>query len=130
MMRKPACGQLLGQHLGVGHDLPRVLGELRLQRLAQRHRLGRDDVHQRPALLPGKDAAVDGCRQFLTAQNHAERGPRRVLCVVVVTTCACGTGEGCTPPATSPAKCAMSIISDAPTLSAIARIRTKSNCRG
>jgi hypothetical protein len=37
-----------------------------------------------------------------------ERGPRSVLCVVVVTICACGTGEGCTPPATSPAKCAMS----------------------
>ena len=36
------------------------------------------------------------------------RGPRSVLCVVVVTMCACGTGEGCTPPATSPAKCAMS----------------------
>ena len=47
------------------------------------------------------------------------RGPRRVLCVVVVTMCACGTGEGCAPPATSPAKCAMSTMKSAPTLSAI-----------
>ena len=49
----------------------------------------------------------------------APRGPRRVLCVVVVTTCACGKGEGCAPPATSPAKCAMSTIRKAPTSSAI-----------
>ena len=53
------------------------------------------------------------------------RGPRSVLCVVVVTICACGTGEGCTPPATSPAKWAMSMSSSAPTLSAIARMRGK-----
>ena len=31
------------------------------------------------------------------------RGPRSVLWVVVVTTCACGNGEGWAPPATSPA---------------------------
>jgi potassium/hydrogen antiporter len=44
------------------------------------------------------------------------RGPRSVLCVVVVTMCACGNGEGCTPAATSPAMCAMSAISSAPHL--------------
>ena len=38
------------------------------------------------------------------------RGPPRVLCVVVVVTWACGTGFGCSPAATSPAKCAMSTI--------------------
>ena len=38
------------------------------------------------------------------------RGPPRVLCVVEVTTCACGTGEGCSPAATRPAKWAMSTI--------------------
>ena len=42
------------------------------------------------------------------------RGPRRVLWVVVVTICACGTGEGWTPPATSPAKWAMSTMRMAP----------------
>ena len=38
------------------------------------------------------------------------RGPRSVLCVVVVTTWACGNGEGCAPPATRPAKWAMSTM--------------------
>ena len=36
------------------------------------------------------------------------RGPRRVLWVVVVTTWACGIGDGCRPAATKPAMCAMS----------------------
>ena len=43
------------------------------------------------------------------------RGPRSVLWVVVVTKSACGTGLGCTPPATRPAMWAMSTISGAPT---------------
>ena len=54
------------------------------------------------------------------------RGPRRVLWVVVVTTWANGIGlksPFSTLPATSPAKCAMSTIRTAPTLSAISRIR-------
>ena len=38
------------------------------------------------------------------------RGPPSVLCVVVVTTSACGTGLGCSPAATRPAKCAMSTM--------------------
>ena len=38
------------------------------------------------------------------------RGPRNVLCVVVVTKCACGTGFGCKPAATKPAICAISTI--------------------
>src|SRR5438309_1673108 len=49
------------------------------------------------------------------------RGPRRVLWVVVVTICACGTGEGWIPAATSPATCAMSTMKIAPTSSAILR---------
>src|SRR3546814_2465287 len=47
------------------------------------------------------------------------RGPRRVLCVVLVTTWACGSGLGYSPAATRPATCAMSTQKDAPTLSAI-----------
>ena len=58
------------------------------------------------------------------------RGPRSVLCVVVVTMSASGTGEGCTPAATRPAMCAMSTISAAPTLSAISRNFAKSSMRG
>ena len=54
------------------------------------------------------------------------RGPASVLCVVEVTKCECGTGLGCRPAATSPAKCAMSVISSAPTSSAISRNRSAS----
>src|SRR6266550_3820963 len=57
------------------------------------------------------------------------RGPRRVLCVVVVTICACGTGEGWSPAATSPATCAMSTMKIAPTSSAITLSVAKSMMR-
>ena len=46
-------------------------------------------------------------------------GPRSVLCVVVVVTSAYGIGLGCAPPATRPAICAISTISNAPTSSQI-----------
>ncbi len=51
------------------------------------------------------------------------RGPRSVLCVVVVTTCACGSGLGNRSAATRPAKCAMSTMKYAPTSSATRRMR-------
>ncbi len=50
--------------------------------------------------------------------------------MVVVTTWACGTGFGCSPAATSPAKWAMSTIRYAPISSAILRNAAKSSCRG
>ena len=67
------------------------------------------------------------------ASTRPPRGPRSDLCVVVVVTCACGTGSSSpvnTLPATSPAKCAMSTIRVAPTSSAISRIFAKSIRRG
>ena len=60
----------------------------------------------------------------------APRGPRSVLCVVVVTTWAWGTGLGYSPATTSPATWAMSAMRYAPTLSAMARKRAKSSVRG
>ena len=57
------------------------------------------------------------------------RGPRSVLCVVVVTNGAYGTGETCSPAMTSPAMCAMSHINAAPTSSATAPNRAKSISR-
>ena len=45
-----------------------------------------------------------------TTTHKTLRGPRSDLWFVVVTTCACGNGDGCAPPATSPAKCAISTI--------------------
>ena len=58
------------------------------------------------------------------------RGPRSVLCVVVVTKSAYGTGDGCCPAATSPAMWAISTIISAPTSSQMARIFSKSIVRG
>jgi hypothetical protein len=57
------------------------------------------------------------------------RGPRSVLCVVVVTTSACGTGEGYAPAATNPAKCAMSTMKIAPISRAISANAAKSTTR-
>jgi hypothetical protein len=85
--------------------------ELGLQRFLEGHGLGGDDMHQRPALQAGEDAELI----FLAMSSSLvrimpPRGPRSDLCVVVVVTWACGTGEGCTPPATRPAMWAMSTI--------------------
>ena len=60
----------------------------------------------------------------------APRGPRSVLCVVVVITPACPTGEGCAPPAISPAMCATSATSRAPASAAMAAKAGKSMVRG
>ena len=57
------------------------------------------------------------------------RGPRNILCVVMVTISACGTGDGCRPAATRPAMCAMSANSNAPQPRAISPMRAKSMIR-
>ncbi len=93
--REPAFDQRLGERLGVRDDRLRIVLELRLQRLAEGHRLGGDDMHQRPALQAGEDGAVDLLADLLViARTMPPRGPRSVLCVVVVTTWACGSGLG------------------------------------
>ncbi len=53
-----------------------------------------------------------------------------VLWTVEDTTSAYGTGDGCRPAATRPAKCAMSTHSFAPASSAISRNAAKSRWRG
>jgi glycine hydroxymethyltransferase len=64
----------------------------------------------------------------VTSTTHKSlRGPPRVLWIVVVTTSACSTGLGCSPAATSPAKCAISTISFASMESAISRNAPKSS---
>ena len=65
-----------------------------------------------------------------TTTHKSLRGPRKDLCVVVVTTWAWGKGEGCAPPATRPEKCDMSTSRYAPTSSAISRKAAKSQWRG
>ena len=72
--------QLLGQHLGVGDHLRRVLLERRLQRFAERDRLGGDDVHERPALHAGEDGRVDLLGPLLLAQDEpAARAAQRLV---------------------------------------------------
>src|SRR5258708_392866 len=56
----------------------------------------------------------------------APRGPRRVLCVVVLITPAWPTGLGCAPLATRPAMCARSATSTAPASAAISAKAGKS----
>jgi hypothetical protein len=103
-----------------------------LAAILQRHRLGRDHVLERPALLAGEHGRVDLLGVLLACTGSPLRAPPpSVLWVVVVTTSArTATGLGCSPAATSPAKCAMSTISSAPTSSAISRKRAKSSWRG
>ena len=111
-MSKPLRLQRLGQRLGV---LDHVLGvdlEVRPQRLAEGDRLGGDDMHQRAALQAGEDRRVDllGDRLVVGEDHAAARAAQRSCASSMVTTCACGNGDGCAPPATRPAKCAMSTI--------------------
>src|SRR6516225_5413163 len=76
-----------------------------------------------PPCTPGKTVASICFANFSSHITMPPRGPRKLLCVVVVTNCACGIGLGCCPPATRPAMWAISIKRSAPTESAIWRIR-------
>ena len=124
--------QLVGHRPGARERALLALAErARRPAILQRHGLAGDDVLERAALLAGEHRGVDLLRVLLAAQDQpaagaAERlvdgrGRRRPRT---------GTGLGCRPAATSPAKCAMSTIRSAPTSSAIARKRSKSRMRG
>ena len=63
-----------------------------------------------PPCCPGKTAESTFLARSAPQRIMPPRGPARVLCVVDVVTCACGTGVGCSPAATRPEKCAMSTI--------------------
>ncbi len=83
-----------------------------------------------PPCWPGKTERSMSLASSSLQRIIPLRGPQSVLWMVVVTTSACGTGLGCSPAATSPAKWAMSTISLAPTESAISRKAAKSSWRG
>src|SRR5215217_3692714 len=72
---QPTLKEPVGQCLAVGDDLPGVVLELRLQRLAESDGLARDGVHQRAALHPWEDAAVHLLRELLAAEDHTPSGP-------------------------------------------------------
>src|SRR2546426_220793 len=82
-----------------------------------------------PPWIPGKTCLSTSFPNASWQRINPPRGPRSVLCVVVVTICACGTGEGWIPAATSPAKCAMSTTRIPPTPSAMLRSAAKSMMR-
>ena len=83
-----------------------------------------------PPCCPGNTAESIRLPNSSVHRISPPRPPPIVLWIVVVTTSAYGTGLGCSPAATSPAKCAISTTRYAPTSSAIARNRTKSKNRG
>ena len=85
-----------------------ILAERQRQGLTERDRLAGDLLHDRPALRAGKTAELIFLVTSSLARIIPPRGPRSVLCVVIVTTSATPTGLGMTPAAISPAGCAMS----------------------
>lgn len=99
-----AHGHELRRHRpAVDHHTVDIRPVLRGQRLLRSHRLAGDHVLQRAALHTGKNGAVHLFRQLRPQKISPPRGPRSVLCVVVVTTSASPKGLGCSPAATSPA---------------------------
>jgi len=83
-----------------------------------------------PPCTPGNRARSRSFAYRSRQRMSPARGPRSVLCVVEVTKSACGTGLGCTPPATRPAMCAMSTTIGVPMAAAARAIRSKSMTRG
>ena len=69
---KPALHQLIRQRLRIADHLGLIDLEIRTQRLAKSHGLGRDHMHQRAALDAGEDRRIDLLRNRLViGQNHA-----------------------------------------------------------
>ena len=112
-----ALDQRGGERLGVRDDLVGVRLELRLGRPpAARPRCRRwCGCAGRPAGR-GRPPCRSRWRAPRCVMIIAPRGPRSVLCVVVVITSAWPTGDGCAPPAIRPAMCAMSATRIAPDL--------------
>ena len=90
--------EAVGERLRVGDDLPLVGAGTRASApRANATALAAMTCISGPPWLPGK---TDVLSAFACASRHRispPRGPRSVLCVVVVTKSQCGTGDGCTP---------------------------------
>src|SRR5918998_397297 len=74
-----AFQEAIRQSAAVLDDLPGVGVELRLQGLAEGHRLAGYRVHEGPALHPGEDAAVHLLGELLAAEDHAAARPAQRL---------------------------------------------------
>ncbi len=68
-MRRPRSISVRRQHVGVLHHLGLVGLEFGRQRFLEGHRLGGDDMHQRPALDAREDGAVDLLRHRLVVHQ-------------------------------------------------------------
>ena len=69
---RPPAIKRFSKRLGVLDDLRGIVLELRLQRFAERHGLGGDDMHQRAALQAGEDSRIELLRQILViGEDHA-----------------------------------------------------------
>ena len=79
-MANPRSISAVGERLGVLDHAPGVDLELVGQRFAERHRLGCDHMHERPALGPRKDRLVD--RLGVLGDAEDEAGSRATQCLV------------------------------------------------
>ncbi len=57
--------------MGVGHNLPLVVLELRLQGFLEGHRLGGDHMHERAPLHTWEDGFVNGLGVLFGGEDHA-----------------------------------------------------------
>src|SRR5260221_569047 len=76
-----------------------------------------------PPCSPGNVSLSSSFWNTALHSTSPPRGPRNVLCVVVLKKSDGGPGQGSPPPATSPAMCAMSTKNSAPTDLAAAAMR-------
>ena len=114
------AGQTLGEDLGAGQGALLAVLELLGAGDLEGDGLGGDGVHQRPALLAGEDGGVELLGPLLLGQDQAGARPaERLVDGARTRRRRTGTGDGCSPAATRPAKCAMSTHRYAPTSSAI-----------
>ena len=86
--------QHFGEDAGVFEYLLLVAAEVLPQGLAKRDGLRRDHVHQRAALQSGNTAELTAFSCAALPTMSPPRGPRSVLCVVLVTKSATPTGVG------------------------------------
>ena len=61
-------------------DLLLIRAELRRERFLEAHGLGRDDVHQRPALHAGEHRAVEVLRELRSCRAPCRRAGRAASC--------------------------------------------------
>ena len=76
----PAFLQCLAQNFGIFHHLRGISLKRRTQGLTETNRLGRNHMHQRPALRPGKNGGINLSGNLgIIGQNHSPARPSQRL---------------------------------------------------